>query len=894
MRNLFKRFMVVLGIACAVVAVASCKNCSPSKTTTGPYIELEDYKDYVKYELESLVAKVTPQLSDATVKDNVNTAKEEGLADIDAASSVLAVMTSFDNAKAAVANCIPIATGLQSYTNESVDEKTKILGILEQYGVDLGLTGISLFENGGYVMYNDRITLGTENYITNYGFGTLPEGSINADLAFETNANWKRYYHTYDSTDPGTANYLNANDSRVGDFYGYFAASYYTNFMNDTKDGYTWTPELAKTQLSAYVDGAWTEPGEYSGQAAKWRFEVRTGKDGLKYNTLSTLRQKYNNRDVALEDYLTPFKLLLDATNGFFRGSEFANSTTGAIKGAKEYYTTVKGGKAADFSTVGVKAYEEAGKEYFEFEYTQPYSAYYARYYISSSLYMPIPQEFLDEVGVENYIGFNADKTQTPVDNVLSLGAYTLERWDSGQQVVYKKNPNYVFASTKYQIEGVHINILTAANTDPEAGFKEFLDGHIDSASIPQSKLAEYSSDPRTRITTGDSVFKLNVNALDQETWEKFFGVNGTVTTTDKDNYWQVEPILSNTYFVKGLSFAIDRFQYASARGFVPSINYFSSAYMSDPEEGVAYNTTTPHKDAIKGLLPSGTDDYGYSLELAREYFRIALTELEAQGIYTPGTKEKPRVIELECAWFIPAYQEQFHNALENYWETAFNDESVSHGNYQLDIKFYAGATAEECYDKMQQGQFDIAFGAISGDPMNPLSFMQMLSSDVVLSAGFTLNWAVDTNDVDSALLVYDGKRWSYDGLYNAANSFAVLDDNSTSSSPFDYDFSYQANADNSGEGVVTVTLALKDITTFTVSDVVIFHNFVKNGAAAYEEETIMEHAQVEVKDGVVTITIDCPADLGAKYADGLGFDIYYTIKVGEYDSTSIFSVYVE
>ena len=161
-------------------------------------------------------------------------------------------------------------------------------------------------------------------------------------------------------------------------------------------------------------------------------------------------------------------------------------------------------------------------------------------------------------VGVESFLGYSQDKKTTPVDNSLSLGAYTLERWDSDQQIVFKKNPNYVYADTKYKIEGIHVNILTAATEDKEANIKEFLAGKIDATGIPDTYLAQYKSDPRTKTTTGDSVFKLNLNALDQESWIKWFGVNGTYSQTTEENYWQVEPALSNAHFRSALSYALD------------------------------------------------------------------------------------------------------------------------------------------------------------------------------------------------------------------------------------------------------------------------------------------------------------------------------------------------
>lgn len=67
----------------------------------------------------------------------------------------------------------------------------------------------------------------------------------------------------------------------------------------------------------------------------------------------------------------------------------------------------------------------------------------------------------------------------------------------------------------------------------------------------------------------------------------------------------------------------------------------------------------------------------------------------------------------------------------------------------------------------MMVGQFDIGFGSVSGNTYNPLNFMEVLKSDN--SAGFTLNWGVDTNSVDGTI-IYDDKVWSYDALWTCAD----------------------------------------------------------------------------------------------------------------------------
>lgn len=107
------------------------------------------------------------------------------------------------------------------------------------------------------------------------------------------------------------------------------------------------------------------------------------------------------------------------------------------------------------------------------------------------------------------------------------------------------------------------------------------------------------------------------MNALDAETWEELFGENGTVTQTPKADYWEVEPALGNSHFVKALNYSIDRQTFANARGSIPSVDYLSSNYLSNPEDGISYSSTDAHKKAVAPLLEE-TDGYGYSLELAR------------------------------------------------------------------------------------------------------------------------------------------------------------------------------------------------------------------------------------------------------------------------------------
>ena len=911
MNKLLKKFLLVAVAGLLSFGLFACNN-NDEKPTPGPgpdtgkdpveeqgFISVEDYKAYTLLDLADVLASVGDlnKLS-AEGKAAVEAAYNAGKAAVEAAKSNSEAYSAFKAAKAAIIDAIPQANGIQSFLSLSNAERTEILGLLEGYAVRNGITGISLYENGGYVMYNERIQLGTENYITGYGFGILTEGDITAPLPadIEANEKYQWYYHTYDISDPGHANALDDKGSQVSDVYSYIAGSFFTTFMNADKNGYDWVPELAMEKPQA-VNAA------EDGTATKWRFQVRTD---VKYSTNSKdpERAAFNDRQIELEDYLTPFKLLLTKANGYERGAEMASTTTGAIKGAQQYFNNSAAGFNAEaWEEVGLKVYEEEGKSYFEFEYTQPTTQFYAMYYITSNLNQPLPQSFIDLVGVDNYLRYNSDKSLTPVDNSLSLGSYVLEAWDTDKLIAFSKNPNYVYAEDYYKIKGIHMAILPGAQEDPNLAFEEFLAGKLDSSGIPQEYLDQYKNDTRTKTTTGSSNFKLNVNATDAKTWEYLFGEKGVVCRTEKSDYWTVEPALSNPHFVKALSLSIDRLTFASARGSVGSVNYLSSAYMSDPENNISYNASNAHKNAVASLLRD-TDGNGYSLENAREYFKLALEELVADEHYVAGTAENPTVIELQVAWMYTSQETTYHKEIEQYLETAFNHESVHGNKFKLDVQFWVGSQwSDVYYNKMMRGQFDIGFGAISGNTLNPLDFVGVLSSDQNISGELTLNWGTNTNDAKADVLVYNGVQWSFDALWKAANATALVE-NGALISPFGG--ALVEDAVDNGDGTWTISVGLNinngEGYSCKLDSVVLYYYDL---GFQYNEFDVTERAEVVVNEAGVTIatitltaeevqnlvafwTIDDDGDGFSDYYNSgyTGLDFCYTEQIVGYDAT--------
>ena len=863
--------------------------------------ELFDYKSYICFDLLYVLGTILDAKADLSVAllDDVLAKYEVGINSIARATSVAEVQNSFKAAKKSLMDCIPLANGVFNFTTLSKADRTTLTGIVEKYIVATGLAGITLYASGGYVMYNTRVTLGTENYIPSYGFGILPEGNITADLETESNPAWKRYYHTYESSNPNHMLYWDDQGAQVGDLYAYGAASYFSTFMSPTKDSYIWVGELSKVDRPIAINP------DANGNATQWKIPIRTGADGLKYSTLSTLRSSYNNRLVAAEDYLTPYKVILNQHNGLFRGGEAAaNAAKGIhIIGIDSYYNATKDTEAlyddelfAQY--VKLNVVEEEDGWYLVWENSDKTSPFDAMYYIAGTMYSPLPASFITEVGLDNLYSFNEDKSASPVDNSLALGAYVLEAW-TDQEIVFKKNPNYVFADTKYKIEGVHNKILTAIQNDEDAAMKEFLAGNLDAGTLTSNYMtSEYMNDPRTRRAVGSSNFKLNVNACTPEVWEKYFGVNGTVTKTKKEDYWELKPLMSNLHFIRGLSYGLNRAAVAEAFGVLPSVSYLGAGYMADAENGLSYNMTPEHEYAIKILTDDTVD--GYSLQLAREYFKIALMECEAAGTLTPGTKDNPRVLTIEIAWMYANMESTYHAIVKESWENAFNDDSVTGGLYELDVQFKNEGTDYTWvyFEKLMPGQFDIGFGSISGNEYNILDYMTVLSADQSLSGGFTLTWGPDTSSATDDLIIYLGQRWSFDAILSAANSTTVVKDGLLVPAYEMEQVTDEVVANEDGSWTISYEVAVNvSDPAFEVTDFVVFGDDV-DGEDYKEESALLEdgsNLNVVLENGVAKITMTVSADfvnkyLGKRYAGYLGVDLYFTLVSGEGDAAIDFT----
>ena len=722
-----------------------------------------------------------------------------------------------------------LANGGFNYASSSGDEavktRTEILGKLEKYAMDQHLTGITLFENGGYVKYASRVQLPTTEYITGYGFGLLTEGTLKSDMPAdkESNEAHRGYLHSATSSDPGTINAKNDTGSQVSSLEGYITSSFWSTKMNKTKNGYVWYPVLAQDKVKDKNgvskdfdrpipmydkdnDGTFEEVkyGEEDpnpvGLYKRWRIYVKTGDIYFRYQGAAWEGHTFERRPITIDDYEFAYRFLLTGAHKQKRGKEMAYDTSYGIRGAMSYYNKTENADNSQERDTwrNMKASGELGIEtghdntnnsdFIEIELVNPIDRFTAMYQLSSNLLSPMCEEFIETIGAGSLaagakrygtftdhasLGTHSGKI---MDMTMSVGPFMLEQWHEGQDITFKRNETYNEAG-RYNIPGLKLLVIDASS-NADAIYDQFNAGVVDNCSIPYKHLQEEEKQPGVYQTRGDSTFKLNVNSCDQATWDSLFK-KGVGKINPEGSNWEVKPWMSNDNFLKGLFHSIDRQQFAGNRGVNPSINYFADSYLADPEKGISYNDTEAHKEAVAAYQvydDAGNSLFGYSYDKAVIYFKTAVKELVKIGAITRGTKAKPTIIKIHIRWMYETDITDYGNDIKTYFETAFNDERVSDGTVKLVVEQNAVKNWQEVYNEyMMKGQFDLAFGAISGNTYNPLNFLEVLKSDN--SSGFTLNWGTDTSVVDSETpIIYDDKIWSFDALWATADHGGVVE----------------------------------------------------------------------------------------------------------------------
>lgn len=755
------------------------------------------------------------------------------------------------------------ADGYADFSELDWREKSKILYSLEKYSMENFTGGIPLYDDASFEQFSKRITLPSTKYQTNYGFGTGygtidPTGDMYNGPISETVADWKSYFHGYTNTDSGTFNGWDSTGSDVTDRMAMITSGYFGVKANAANTSYNWVGSLSMTDAPIMLDseGNVIENPSEDQTSQFWRVKVHTGK-GYTYHTAPTSKYKkdFDGREVVLDDYLTPFKAMLN--NRLTRFAELVSDTSG-FQGAMEYvYNTSAHSNPWEESGVGIQKNEAEGA--IDFTFIQPKSTSFARTSLSSSLYSPIPESFLERIGgaknYGTYVSSSNGSYRDVFDNILSIGAYIPEYWQKGKELVFKKNADY-FEASDYHFDG-YTEVIFEGDKADEQAYQAFLKNELDQVTIPVSQLKNHKNDERVYRTEGSTIIKLNLNTTTADEWEELFGENGTVYKHNKKNYWDTKAIMSNENFLTGVYFSINRKELADAAGRNPAMAYLSNAYMLDPSGTQSYRDSIYGKSVIHPYQEASGNEYCYSADLAQRYFKRAGQALIENGDYDRGDK-----ITIVGLYRYQTTIDNLGNYIKSYVEDNFNAANREYGlTLELNLQV-AGSQYTDAYTKMDHGEFDFAEGAVSGNVLNPLDFMSTISSTKSLNQGFCLNWGTPTDRLSNHPAIYEGKRYSFDALWSASQGFTPLD-NGVSSPIAGNQEIYEGTGTEAGKVVFKATYPEgatdeqgKSLYEFSAKDVAVLFGTTANTETGYYVNDSKAVTFTQSANGYVKLTI--------------------------------------
>ncbi len=635
------------------------------------------------------------------------------------------------------------------------EDKGILFAAAERYLLENVYAGVPLYTRASRIMYSARTQLFSPEYNGVLGFGTafsqFSQDDSNVLMYGSTYGNVGEYtWRASFNTDPTSLNPWGADDSNTATFTDWFNGGLYDFYFDASKTGYEILPSLAKSEPIP------VNPTVINGKtyAKVWQIELKDDLQWAFHPDTDTSALPAGYADLDASDYLWTWQYALE--HDWFRartgGGDFVSQ---GIKNAAEFLAGT-----ATWDQVGLRL--AAGKtNTLELEYTNEKSTFEIKYGFAGAVLTPINQELFEALGNPTD-GLGGTYGMTPKD-VASSGIYVLDIWTPGQVLTYTKNELHP-DSAMYHYTGYQYRFVDGS----DAIFAEYLAGRLESAAVPASEVANYTSDPRVKTAPDATTWRLMINgfgtpAVRDAFIEEFPGIG-------LDENWEPEPILQYLPMRQALYYGFDRY-YAAVdlvKLYLPAHTLFAPTYFLDGESGLSVRGT----DAGQAIVDDfGGGSNGFYPDAALDLFKEAVAQGIADGYYTPGTAQAYTVITLELYWASSgntSAQMMVTNLIEQYETLLVDDVNF----VKLEITNNDVAFPGNYYDYMMVAKMDLGIGGISGSLLDAPSFLDVFCDDN--RGGFTLNWGIDTTtaNIPVSYSNLDGKvvyeMWSYNALVEA------------------------------------------------------------------------------------------------------------------------------
>jgi ABC-type oligopeptide transport system substrate-binding subunit len=642
-------------------------------------------------------------------------------------------------------------TGFVNYKFADATLRNTFMAAAEKYLFDV-MAGIPLYDNAGYVLYNERLQLPLDEYlpVVGYGtgFGTMSADDSTVEIEEGLRGNAGEYtYRTAVPSNPTSYNQYIIQDAVSSDILGLALGSFYSYVINSSNTGFELVPSAAAS-LPEPVGGRETETGRPVSRT--WRVDLREDLEWYYNEDTDTSGFPADHKDITAEDFIETWEIAL--TNKWFRavsgGGDFVTSST-AVVGAGDFSNGL-----VPFDQVGLKAIDDYT---LEFQFINEQSEWNVRYWLSGFTLMPI------NVDLYNALGGATGTYGVDEASIAYNGFYYVDFYEPDKTVRLKANPDY-FDTDEFFYTGYNFQIIE----DSDIAFQEFLEGRLESRALPTSRFEEFRNDPRIRLVPGAVVFRLGLNgtgsrAAQQQQWDVIG--NGEI-----DPNANPEPIMASVDFRKALYFAIDRdyLAYDVVKTVTPGAYFFTPAYVVEPEDGVPFRNTPQGVTVNADYSPS---TYGFNPDAARALFDQALAPLVANGTYQEGD-----VIDL---LLVRQAGSELGALVVEYLQTVFEETFVSE-RYGISVQITPedASFPNNYFDYILPGVSDMGVGGISGGTLDAAGFLDQFRYDN--KGGFVLSWGMDTREANIPVRYeFLGEEryemWSFDAIEAALNGEVYL-----------------------------------------------------------------------------------------------------------------------
>lgn len=331
----------------------------------------------------------------------------------------------------------------------------------------------------------------------------------------------------------------------------------YAYFPNDDYTFCDLTGELAEE-----------DPIQMDEEGKVWQIKIR---DGVIWE---------NGDDLDANDVYYTWKMILDPKMANLRASNFAKDVI-EIENAMNYFE----GKCS-WDEVGLKFIDDNTVEVHTVFGHDPREV---KTHFAHEANCIVNEEYYEK-------GMNADRTETlygtSTEYWISSGPFTVESWTNDAEIVYKKNPDYIFKD-KIWLAGISIKVVEDTGTQLQL----FDNGEIDYVKLNATTFLQYEEDPRVLFSPANSVRHITINTINPN-----------------------QPILANEKFRQALFYATDRETIAGMIKEDPADYIVPTTHIIDLENGVRFRDTAEGKANVH-------DNYSYDPEKAKQLFDEALAE---------------------------------------------------------------------------------------------------------------------------------------------------------------------------------------------------------------------------------------------------------------------------